>query len=679
MKQYKLLSLLVVISLLIAACGGAPAAAPAAEAPAAEAPAAEAPAATEAPAAEAAPAAAEAPAAEAAPADADAKEAPMWAAKVAAGEIPPLEERMPKDPFVVGPGVLLAETSLADWTPGQYKDGSVLRTAHSVADWAPDVFVMLNEPALSAPDLGVQNIRGNVLKDFEVAEDNKVFTFHMREGLKWSDGEPVTTKDVAFTWNDIYGNDKLTPGGLKARFRVGNDPKGEPGVLEIIDDYNFKITFPASYGGFLRNLVIEGWNGYTELINPAHVLEKWHINYATLDDMKAELEKNNLKDEWWTLFGQKWCQNWDVTRERCIGYPTVNPWILQPSDSPSTKIFERNPYYYKVDTEGKQLPYIDKIISQQVEDVEAVNLKVLTGEIDFLRESTGLVKVPLYKENEEKAGFNTVLLDMHVDSSTVFLNQTFDNPVWQQLAQDVRFRQALSMGINRDEIIESIYYGFAGYPLATVGEANSKYDVEAANKLLDELGMTEKDADGFRMGPDGKPFSILVEHGAHAPDLAPIAELLTEQYKEIGINFQVKRIDSQLWGQRDTANELQATVFWAHDQNGDNDRLMGNFGLFGRLWNTWFTSGGKEGVEPPAWVKEALDRNKARWEAVAGSDEYNTLAAEGNAWQQANLPQITIVENVKYPMIASKKLRNVPTAGYAIACNFAGEQLWFGE
>ncbi len=677
MQRMRILSLLTVLALLLAACGGGAAPAAPADAPAAPA-AAEATNTPEAAAAPAADAAKPADAAAAAPAD-GALEAPSLAAQVTAGTLPPLEERLPKDPFVVGPGVLLSETSMPDWTPGQYKDGSVLRTAHSVANWAPDVFVMLNEPALSAPDLGVQDIRGNVLKEFEVAEDNKVFTFHMREGLKWSDGVPVTTKDVAFTWNDIYGSDKLTPSGLKARFRVGNSPTGEPGVLKIVDDYTFTISFPASYGGFLRNLVIEGWNGYTELINPAHVMEKWHINYATLDDLKADLEKNNLKDEWWTLFGLKWCQNWDATNDRCIGYPTVNPWISVASDSPSTKIFERNPYYYKVDTEGKQLPYIDKIISQQVEDVEAVNLKVVTGEIDFLRESTGLVKMPLYKENEEKAGFNTVLLDMHVDSSTLFLNQTFDDPVWQQVAQDVRFRQALSMAMNRDEIIESVYYGFAGYPLASVGEANSKYDVAAANALLDEVGMKEKDADGFRMGPDGKPFSILVEHGAHAPDLEPISELLAEQMKEIGINFQIKRIDSQLWGQRNDANELQATIFWAHDQNGDNDRLMGNFGLIGRLWNTWFTSGGKEGSEPPAWITEALDRNKTRWEAVAGSEEYNKLSEEGHAWQQANLPQITIVEGVKYAMIANKNLRNVPAGGFAIACNFAGEQLWFAE
>ena len=669
MKKFRFLSLLVVLALVLSACGGG---APAAEQPAAEAPAAEAQA-TEAPKEEAA-----APA-EAAPAADGALEAPMLAAKVAAGELPALAERLPAEPKVIGPGVLLSEESLPDWTAGQYKDGSVIRTAHSVADWAPDVFVMLNEPLLQAPDLGVQNIQGNVLKSFEVSDDNTTFTFHLREGLKWSDAEPVTTEDVRFTWENIYGNEKLSPSGIPARFRTGYDPAGEPGVLEIVDDYTFKMTYTAPYGGFLRNITIEGWNGYTVLINPAHILKKWHPDFTPIEEMTEELEKNNLKDEWWTLFGQKWCQNWNVTAERCIGYPTLNPWLSQPSDSPSTKIFERNPYYFKVDVEGKQMPYIDKIVSQQVEDVEAVNLKVLTGEVDFLRESTGLVKVPLYKENEEKGGFNTVLLDMHVDSSVLFLNQTFDNPVWQQLAQDVRFRQALSQAINRDEIIESVYYGFAGMPLNTVGEANASYDVAAANALLDELGMTEKDADGFRLGPDGQPFSILVEHGAHAPDLEPIAELLAAQMKEVGINLQIKRIDGQLWGQRQDANELQATVFWAHGQGWDDDRLGTNMNLVGRQWNLWRSSAGKEGVEPPDWVKEFFDRNVARWGSVSGLDEYNTLAQEGYNWAQTNLPAITIVESVKYPMIANKALRNVPSAGFAIACNFAGEQLWYGE
>ena len=436
MRKVTVASLLVILALVLAACGGAPAAPPA-DAPAVDAPAAEAPAA-------------------AAPSGEMAMEAPSLAEAVAAGTLPPLEDRLPKGPFVVGPGGLLSEANVPNWAPGQY--GGTMNSAHSVADWSPDVFVMMNEPLLQAPDLSVQGIQGNVLESVEVSDDNTVFTFKMREGLKWSDGEPVTTEDVRFTWENIYGNDKLFPNGVPARFRTGYDPAGDPMTLDIIDDYNFTLTSSGPYGGFLRNITIEGWNGYTELINPAHVLKQWHPDFTPIEEMKADLEANNLTDEWWQLFSQqKRCQSWDVTRARCIGYPTLTPWVSVEPESPGIMVFERNPYYFKVDTEGKQLPYIDKVVSVQVEDVEMVNQRVLSGDVDFLRESTALIKVPLYKENEEKGGFRTVLTDMHVDSSMLYLNQTFNDETWRTISQDIRFRQALSHAINRQEIICLLY------------------------------------------------------------------------------------------------------------------------------------------------------------------------------------------------------------------------------
>lgn len=650
MKLLKIVALLMILSLLLAACAPGP------EAPAAQAPA-------------------EQPAA--APAAEVVREAPSLAAAVAAGTLPPLEERLPKVPFVVGPGVLLTEEDLPDWRPGRY--GGTLNSAHSVADWAPDVFVMLNEPLLSAPGIGVQGIRGNVLESFEVSDDNTVFTFKLREGLKWSDGTPVTMEDVRFTWENIYGNEKLFPQGVPARFRTGYDPAGDPMTLEILDDYTFRLTSTAPYGGFLRNITIEGWNGYTVLINPSHVLKKWHPDFTPIEEMQEELRANNLTDEWWQLFRQqKWCENWHVTADRCIGYPTLNPWISVRSETPGVKVFDRNPYYWKVDTEGKQLPYIDRIVSVQVEDVEMVNQRVLAGDVDFLRESTALVKVPLYKENEERGGFRTILLDMHVDSSILYFNMTYDDETWRKVTQDLRFRQAVSLAIDRDEIIESVYYGFASKPLVSVGEEFSQYDVARANALLDEMGMTERDANGFRM-VDGKPFTILVEHAAHAPDIAPVSELLAEQLKAVGLNLQVKRIDPQLWGQRILANEMQATVFWGHDQGWDSD-YSGSEGAANRsfrLWSLWHLTNGAEGEEPPQWVKDMYALDAARWSAVSGSDEYNRLKEETYAWVRANLPRITVVEKVKYPMIANKDLRNVASAGYAIASNFAGEQLWF--
>ncbi len=662
MHKKILLTLTLCLMLVLAACGGEPAAEPQAAEPAAEAPAA--------PAQEAA-----APASEAV-SSGQYQESPMLAEKIAAGELPPVEDRLPAEPFVVGPGVLMSEENLPNWEPGKY--GGTLRSAHFRPDWNPDVFVMINEPLLSAPDLGVDNIRGNVLRDFEVNEDNTEFTFYMREGMKWSDGEPLTTEDVRFTYEDIYLNENLTP-TFPRRFRTGNAADGEPMTLEIIDDYTFKIAYPEPYGGFLRNLVIEGWNGYTELIRPAHYMKQFHADYTSLEELRPLLDAQSLKDEWWQVFTAKTCLSWDVNEPQCIDTPRLGPWLIVPSAEPGLLTFERNPYYHKVDTEGKQLPYIDKIISVLTEDIEMLNVNIFAGNVDFMRESTGLVKVPLYKENEAAGGFTTVLLDMHVDSSNLYINQTFDNPVWREVVQDVRFRQALSLAMDREELIDSLYYGFASMPERSVGADLYTRDLDRANALLDEMGLDERDADGFRIGPDGNRFMVLLETGAEAVDLAPAAELLGEYMKEIGLEAQVKKIDPTLRTQRTEANEMAAFTMWSHDANGDDQYTSGTIDEAGRLWWNYVQTGGTDGEEPPAWVQEAFDLDKQRWGVVPGTDEYNQLKEQGYQWHRDNLPMITLVEQVKYPLIISARMGNVASNGYAIAQNFAGEQFFYKE
>ncbi|MBN1872968.1 MAG: ABC transporter substrate-binding protein [Anaerolineae bacterium] len=612
-----------------------------------------------------------------APAASQYKEAPILAEMVKAGTLPPVEERLPGVPFVVEKGVLISETDLPDWTPGQY--GGTLRVGHSVANWNPDIFVMMDEALLQGQGIGMDGIQGNVVESFEVENDNKDFTFKIRKGLRWSDGEPVTTEDVRFTFEDMYANEKLYPSGIPNEFRVGFSVKGAKGTLQIIDDYTFKISFPEAYGGFVRNMWIEGWKGYTLVINPAHYLKQFHITYTKLEDMQEEMTAMNLSDEWWQYFANKRCQNWDMSNPRCANFPGLYPWILKDSGDPSLLIWERNPYYYKVDSNGQQLPYIDKIVSQQVDNVEMLNLKALTGEIDFMRESTALVKVPLYMESAEQAGFRVVLTDMHVDSSGIRLNQTFDDADWQSVVQDVRFRQAVSMAVNRQELIDTVYYGHASFPLELVGEEYSQFDVDAANRLLDDMGLTEKNADGIRLYPSGAPINILLEHAAHAPDLIPVADLVAQYLKPIGINVTVKQIDSSLFSERYNANQIQASVHWSHDRGWDNDAVSGSVARAGILWNQWVSTEGKEGVEPPEWIMKAYDIDSRRWQVISGSEEYKKVVAEGTQWCRDNLPYINFVENVKYPMVVSVKLGNMPQSGFAIAANFSGEQLFFKE
>jgi peptide/nickel transport system substrate-binding protein len=355
----------------------------------------------------------------------------------------------------------------------------------------------------------------------------------------------------------------------------------------------------------------------------------------------------------------------------------LNPWIGVKTEQGVMK-FVRNPYYYKVDTEGKQLPYVDEVVSSQMADVEMVNVKVVSGDVDFLRESTALVKVPMYKEAEAKAGFNVVLLDMHVDSSGLRLNQTFSNTNWQKLSQDINFRKAVSHAINRKELIDTLYYGYASMPTVTVGEENMTYDVALANKMLDDLGL-KKGSDGFRTYADGKTIEIIIEHSAPAPDIGPASELATQYLNAVGIKTSAKQLESNAFGQKNTNNEVQASSGWSHDQGWDSDWTEGDANRAGRMWELWRTSDGKEGTEPPAWWKKSIDLDKARWQSVSGSEEYLKLKEEQYKWERENLPYINFVEQVKYPMIAKKGLMNVAKGGFAIACNFAGEQLWWDK
>jgi len=597
------------------------------------------------------------------------KEAPMLAELVKAGKLPPVEERLPKNPFVVGPGVLVTKKDLPDWKVGKY--GGTLRILHFMGEWDADVFCALREPLLSAPGIGTAGVRGNIVDKFDVSKDNKVFTFHLREGLKWSDGEPVTTEDISFTYEDVLLNEKLTP-IFPARFRVGNSPNGEPMKLEVLDKYTFRITFPKPYGGFLRILTIEGWSVYSDLLKPAHYLKQFHIKYTPMEKLKPLLEKEGLKDEWWQLFNQKDFSNWELTQRASIGFPVLTPWRLVKAER-GVYEYERNPYYFKVDTQGNQLPYIDKIISTEVQDAEMANIKAISGEVDFFYQPASLAKIGVYKQNEQKGGYRTVLLDNHGGRALDF-NYTYNDPVWRKIVEDVRFRKAIDLAINRKEVVDSIYLGFVT-PIEKV-EMPHEYDVARANELLDKIGLSKRDSEGIRLRPDGKPFVIIMEIGKFGPEFTQISELIVDYLKAVGIKVILKAIDTSLWSQRNSANELQATLFIT-DWNSDN-RLTSYFaGVCAPEWDRWMTTGGKAGIEPPAWVKEAYELDKKRWETVPNSDEYKKLWAKGVAWHKKYLPNFVIVDITGQPVLVSARLGNIPSSGFAIGANFSAEQFFY--
>jgi peptide/nickel transport system substrate-binding protein len=165
--------------------------------------------------------------------------------------------RLPKEPKITNEN---PRSWYEDEKPKIGKYGGKLRMISPDINFNPDLFIMLNEALLNTPGILGEKVTGNIVKNYEVSNDQKEFTFFMREGLKWSDGEPVTTDDVLFAYEDVMKNEELTP-VFPALFRAGGTPDGEPMQLEIIDQYTFKLKFSEPYGGILMRLTISGWLG----------------------------------------------------------------------------------------------------------------------------------------------------------------------------------------------------------------------------------------------------------------------------------------------------------------------------------------------------------------------------------------------------------------------------------
>jgi peptide/nickel transport system substrate-binding protein len=604
-------------------------------------------------------------------ADVGQKEAPMLAELVDNGDLPPLSERLPEVP---GRAIDVSD-AYVDREIGRY--GGTLRMFHTAPGSDPYVFCMSNEPLLRGPGLELlEEIQGNVVRDYEVTNNYQEFVFFLREGMKWSDGEPVTTEDVRFAYEDVLLNEDLTS-SMPAWLRSGNTSTGAPMELEIIDDYSFRVTFDEPYGGFAIQLAISGWRGYTDFLKPAHYMKQFHPKYVSMDELAPMIQEEELEEgQWWALFSQRDFVNWEIVSAEGIGFPRLNPWIPI-SATASGVVLERNPYYWKVDAEGRQLPYIDRIRTDLVQDAQASVLKIISGEVDFVSggaQGATIKDIPILKENEEKGGYNVIPNRMHVTPADIDLNLTHEDPVWREVVRDVRFRKAVTHALDRDQIIDAVYIGFAEYPTVIP----SSYEPDLANRLLDEMGLDKRSADGWRLGPDGEVFDVPFEIAAHAPDIPPVAELAVEFLKAVGLNATLKISDGGLIGTRRDANDLKASVFWTslplyYNHSG----FLWAESFWGPLYRTWFESGGEEGEEPPEEIKRYV--NLVERSMLVSREEALDLREEYLQILHDYLHYIVVVQKGQYPTVVSKKLGNVPHSGFSLNTAFGAESFFYRE
>jgi len=575
-------------------------------------------------------------------------ESPMLRTRVAAGELPPVEERLPKEPLVCDPFEEI----------GQY--GGTLHGFAIHPNYWQDTEWLRRKDNLFLPSLDGKTIRPQIAKGYKISKDLKTFTIYLRKGLKWSDGTPFTADDILFYFNDEVGSDEITP--VKPSDLI---PGGKMVEVKKIDDYTVQFRFAVpNVAGFMMRISRDGGQNY--MFDPKHYLRKWHIRY---NPGANELAKKEGYETWWDCFkfhSNLYGLNTDVN------LPRIGPFVLKQATS-SQMISERNPYYFIVDTAGNQLPYIDRIVTNVV-SMEVYQMKVISGETDLAWLNTSISNYPLYKENEQKGNYRVILWPgKHATELALWLNLNEKNPALRKIYQDIRFRRALSLAINRDAINESIFFGKAVPRQLTVlpnfpgykeewAKAYAQYDPDRANQLLDEMGLTKRSKDGFRLGPDGKPLLLIIEYVELEGPKGAILELVKEYWEKVGIKVLLKLEERSFFGKRMQSTEhgvkawhtINPMMFYAADESifPATDCIY--------AWDRWINTHGEKGEEPPEYVKNVYKwRDEAR-EQVPGSKEFIEITQKMGDLAAEKLWGIGTVGMAPQPHIVKNNLRNYP-------------------
>lgn len=583
-------------------------------------------------------------------------EAPMLAERVASGDLPKLEDRLPvrEDIQVVQPREAI----------GTY--GGELRYNATNPSTFGNIGWSAWDQHLAGLSTNWEVIFPNIAKSIEFSEDNTVVTITLRRGMKWSDGQPVTSDDIMFWYENIMLHPELP--NLPSSYIVG----GQPAVLAKVDDNTVTVTFATAYPGFIE-IIARTETGFP--IAPRHYLEQWHIDFN--EDAQAKAEEEGYAT---------WIEAFEAHRGGQIadfqidpGLPVLKPWILLSIDEFGNKIYERNPYYWKVDTEGNQLPYIDRQIRVLLSDLEVVKLNIQAGDLDYA-DKLLISDLPVLRAGEAEGNYTALLFPTDQGATRKYqFNITVGDPVLREIFNDIRFRQAMSLAINREEINETLFFGL-GIPRQWGVSTNSPfyedwmsdyyaaYDPEQANALLDEMGLT-MGSDGIRLRPDGQPLRIVLWD---AIDNIRMDELVVEYWGDVGVATEINPSTREAQVAALLANEVHVSVWfadvvaaidmhtrpiWFRPPYGlDTTPLGGGF-----AWRTWWLTNGAEGEEPPPYYLEQMQLADDFLLTSVGSEEYFELGQQLVNRTVEQMMHIGTVGEVPYIYVRSNRIQNFPS------------------
>lgn len=586
------------------------------------------------------------------------KEAPALAEQVKAGKLPTVDKRLPEKPLQVP----------VTESVGQY--GGVWRRAFlGPADANNYVRVVFDSLFRFSPD-GAK-IEPKIAAGAEPSADFKSWTVSLRKGAKWSDGAPFGADDILFWYKDVLLNKDLTP-TLPGWMRNAD---GSPALVEKSGDDAVKFTFKDPATLFLTALVAaDGGDRTYAAFLPAHYLKQFHIAYAKKDELDKAIQAAGFKT-WTELFANRNAPPENAER------PTMAAWVPTSRVSDPVLTLKRNPYYIGVDKDGNQLPYFDEVRFTYFADSQALNLAAIAGDFDMQERHIQMNNYPVFKDQEKNGKYRVITWPTFGGADAVVMfNQTYKaDPEMGKLMATKAFRVAMSHAVNRDQIKESAFLGLGEarqgvpapwhpyFPGDEYAKKYTAYDAALANKMLDELGLTKRDAQNIRLLPNGKPatieISVVPAFGAW-PD---VAQLVAKDWEKVGIKTIVQIRERALHFKMRDSNDLMTEV-WNDDTtafpftgNAKVDVRNSVILTLGPLYGQWLNTKGKDGVEPTAEIKkivELIDTARAvgtEGQIKAAQDLYKIWAD-----QIYEIGIVGLTPMIQGVVVINNKMKNVP-------------------
>ena len=584
-------------------------------------------------------------------------EPPLLADKVTKGELPPIQERLPKVPAV-------ADMPWPGQTLGKHGGGITLLMA---TPKDTRLMVVYGYARLVAYDPKF-TLKPDMLQAYEV-EDGRIFTFHLRPGHKWSNGDPFTTEDFRYFWEDVANNKELTPAGPPVQMLVD----GEAPKVEIIDETTIRYSWSKPNPQFLAWLA-----GPSPLyiFRPSKYLKQFHSKYTDPKDMEQKLQKMG-QHSWAALHNR--IDN--MYRNDNPDLPTLEPWVLVTKPPSERYVFMRNPYYYRVDAHGLQLPYIDSV-AVQVADSKLIPAKIAAGDADLAARYLRFDNFTLLKQSEARGKYKVLLWNSAWGSQVaLYPNLNVADPAWHELIRDVRFRRALSLAIDRSEINQVVYLGLATEGNNTVLSQSplfdesyltawADFDLDKANQLLDEIGLTDRNSKNLRTLKDGRPLEIVVQTTGQSPEEGDVLELIKDTWQQIGVGLFTKPSERDRM-RNDVFDGEAAMSVWTGLENGlpTPDMMPWELApttqqqLQWPMWGQFVETKGEAGEHVNLPEAQKLDDLLKQWSLAADTAGRTAIWREMLKIFADQAFTIGTVSGVPQPVVVSNRLHNVPEKG----------------